>query len=33
MIANVRGYLRSTQKTPQVVRNYFQAKPVRYAAM
>jgi transposase len=33
MISNVRGYLRSTQQTPEVVRNYFQAKPVRYAAV
>jgi transposase len=33
MIRNVRGYLRSTQRTPEIVRNYFHAKPVRYAAM
>jgi transposase len=30
--ANVRAYLRSTQRRPDVVRNYFQARPVRYAA-
>jgi transposase len=33
MISNVRGYLRSTQKMPETIRNYFHAKPVRYAAM
>jgi transposase len=33
MISNVRGYLRSTQKMPEIIRNYFRAKPVRYAAM
>jgi transposase len=33
MLANVRGYLRSTQKQPQVVRNYFHQENVRYAAM
>jgi transposase len=33
MISNVRGYLRSTQRMPEIVRNYFRAKPVRYAAM
>jgi transposase len=33
MVSNVRGYLRSTQRMPQVVRSYFEAKPVRYAAM
>ncbi len=32
MIANVRSYLRSTQRQPDVVRNYFHAEPVRYAA-
>ena len=31
MIADVRGYLRSTQKQPEIVRNYFRAPPVRYA--
>lgn len=30
--SNVRSYLRSTQKRPEMVRNYFQAKPVCYAA-
>ena len=33
MIANVRGYLRSTQKQPQIVRSYFQEEHVRYAAL
>ena len=33
MVANVRGYLRSTQKQPQVVRSFFQEENVRYAAM
>ena len=32
MMANVRGYLRSTQRQPSLVANYFHAKPVRYAA-
>jgi transposase len=32
LVANVRGYLASTQRSPQIVRNYFQAEPVRYAA-
>lgn len=31
MVANVRGYLRSTQKRPEVVRNFFHAPSVRYA--
>ncbi len=31
MMADVRGYLRSTQKQPQIVKNYFQAPSVRYA--
>jgi len=31
MVANVRGYLRSTQKRPDVVRNFFHAPSVRYA--
>jgi hypothetical protein len=29
----VRSYLHSTQKRPDVVRNFFQAEHVRYAAM
>jgi len=33
MVANVRGYLRSTQKQPHVVRSFFQEENVRYAAM
>lgn len=32
MIADVRGYLRGTQRQPQIVRNYFQETHVRYAA-
>jgi transposase len=32
LIANVRGYLKSTQRQPQIVRNYFQKPEVRYAA-
>jgi transposase len=32
MIADVRGYLRSTQAKPAIVRNYFREKHVRYAA-
>lgn len=32
LIANVRGYLRSRQKQPHIVRNYFREKHVRYAA-
>ena len=32
LLANVRGYLQSTQKRPDIVRNYFQAPSVRYAA-
>jgi len=32
LMANVRGYLRSTQKMPEVVRSFFRAQPVRYAA-
>lgn len=31
MIADVRGYLRSTQKQPEIVKNYFHAPSVRYA--
>ncbi len=33
MIENVRGYMRSTQKRPDIVRNYFKAESVRYAAL
>ena len=33
MLANVRGYLRSTQKQPHIVRNFFHEDNVRYAAM
>jgi len=33
MLANVRGYLRSTQKQPHIVRNFFHEQNVRYAAM
>jgi transposase len=32
MMGNLRGYLRSTQKFPDVVRRFFHAAPVRYAA-
>ena len=32
LMANVRGYLRSTQKMPDIVRSYFLEKHVRYAA-
>jgi len=32
MIADVRGYLRSTQNQPDVVRSYFQEAHVQYAA-
>lgn len=32
LMRNVRGYLRSRQRTPQVVRNYFLEENVRYAA-
>lgn len=32
LLSNVRGYLRSRQRQPHVVRQYFQAKHVRYAA-
>ncbi len=31
LIANVRGYLRSTQKMPHIIRSYFQEEHVRYA--
>ncbi len=33
MMADVRGYLRSTQKQPQIVRNYFQEENVYYASI
>ena len=32
LLADVRGCLRSTQRMPEVVRSFFRAKPVRYAA-
>lgn len=32
MVGGVRAYLRSTQRLPHIVRNYFQAEHVRYAA-
>jgi transposase len=32
MEAQLRSYLRATQKRPELVRRYFQAEPVRYAA-
>ena len=31
MIADIRGYLRGTQRQPQIVKNYFKAPHVRYA--
>lgn len=33
LMADVRGYLRSTQKRPDIVRNYFHAPSVQYAAL
>ena len=33
MVSTVRSYLRSTQKQPQIVQQYFHQKDVRYAAM
>jgi transposase len=33
MISNVRGYLRSRQKQPDIVKKYFHEEHVRYAAM
>ena len=33
LIGDVRAYLRSTQRRPDIVRNYFQEEHVRYAAM
>lgn len=32
LVQNVRGYLAGTQRSPQIVRNYFHAESVRYAA-
>jgi transposase len=32
MIKGVRAYLRSTQRQPEIVKSYFHAEPVRYAA-
>lgn len=32
MVAGIRGYLRSTQKQPEIVKRYFHAESVRYAA-
>lgn len=32
LLCNVRGYLRSTQKQPDIVKSYFRANTVRYAA-
>jgi transposase len=32
LIANLQDYLRDTQRRPNIIRNYFQAEPVRYAA-
>jgi len=32
MIAGLRSYLRSTQRQPELVKSYFHAEPVRYAA-
>ena len=32
MIADLRAYLRSTQQQPEIVKRYFHAEPVRYAA-
>jgi len=31
MVADVRGYMRSTQRQPQVVKRFFHPEPVRYA--
>lgn len=33
LLSNLRGYLKSTQRQPQIVRNYFLAKSVQYAAL
>ena len=32
LIANLKDYLRNTQRRPHIVKSYFQAEPVRYAA-
>ena len=32
MVADLRRYLRSTQKRPYIIRSYFQEEHVRYAA-
>ena len=32
MVGNVRSYLRSTQRRPKIVQNYFHERHVRYAA-
>ena len=32
LIANLEAYLRDTQRRPNIVKSYFQAKPVQYAA-
>lgn len=32
LIVNLERYLRDTQRRPRIVKNYFQAEPVRYAA-
>lgn len=33
LMADIRGYLRSTQRQPEIVKNYFQEQHVRYAAI
>ena len=33
LIGNVRGFLRSRQRSPRIVKNYFKEKHVRYAAL
>ncbi|MBK9119437.1 MAG: transposase [Phycisphaerales bacterium] len=32
LILNLEQYLRDTQRRPNIIRNYFQADPVQYAA-
>ena len=32
LVGNVRAYLRSTQKQPDIVKRFFDAEPVKYAA-
>ena len=32
LIANLESYLRETQRRPNIVKSYFQAEPVQYAA-